>query len=226
MAKRRYGQYCALARALDTVGERWTLLIVRELLFGPRRYTDLLDALPGIGTNLLADRLKELEQHGVVRRTKLLPPAPAAVYELTEYGRELEPAVVALTRWGSRELSKPRRGEHFRPAWLGLAMLAAFQPRAAAGVNETYEFRIGNDVLHACVEDGELEVRQGSSHDPDLTFICEERTLRKILSGQLTLTDAVAREEARMAGSHSALVRCAEVFGLTERSLEPATATS
>jgi DNA-binding HxlR family transcriptional regulator/putative sterol carrier protein len=226
MAKRRYGQYCALARALDAVGERWTLLVVRELLLGPRRYTDLLDSLPGIGTNLLADRLKELEQQGVVQRTKLPPPAPAAVYELTEYGRELEPAVVALTRWGSRELRKPRRGEHFRPAWLGLAMLAAFQPDAATGVTEKYEFRIGEEVLHACVGDGELEVRQGPSDDPDLTFICDERTLRKILSGRMTLTGAVAHDEARIAGARAALVRCAEVFGLTERSHEPSAAAS
>ena len=226
MAKRSYGQYCALARALDTVGERWTLLVVRELMLGPKRYTDLLDALPGIGTNLLADRLKELEQQGVVARTKLPPPAPAAVYELTEYGRELEPAVVALTRWGSRELSRPRRGEQFRPAWLGLAMRAAFRPEAATGFNEDYEFQIGSEVLHACVKDGQLEVHRGPAQDPDLTFICDARTLRKILSGQLTLTDAVADDEARMAGARSALARCAEVFGLTERSPEPATAAA
>jgi DNA-binding HxlR family transcriptional regulator/putative sterol carrier protein len=224
MAKRRYGQYCALARALDIVGERWTLLVVRELLLGPKRYTDLLNALPGVGTNLLADRVKELEQQGVVKRTKLPPPAPAAVYELTEYGTELELAVVALTRWGSKELSRPRRGEHFRPAWLGLAMLAAFRPEAAAGVSETYEFRIGDEVLHARVEDGTLEARQGPSHDPDLTFITDAKTLRKILSGRLALTDAVAQDEAQIAGAHSALLRCAEVFGLTERPAEPAAA--
>jgi DNA-binding HxlR family transcriptional regulator len=224
MAKRRYGQFCALARALDTVGERWTLLVVRELLLGPKRYTDLIDALPGIGTNLLADRLKELEQRGVVKRTKLPPPAPAAVYELTEYGRDLEPAVVALTRWGSRELSSPRRGEHFRPAWLGIAMMAAFRPEAAAGVSETYEFRIGDEVLHARVEDGTLEVRQGPANEPDVTFISDAGTLRKILSARLTLTDAVAHDEAQIAGARAALARCEEVFGLTNRSREPAAA--
>jgi DNA-binding HxlR family transcriptional regulator len=221
MAKRQYGQYCALARALDLIGERWTLLIVRELLLGPKRYTDLLDALPGVGTNLLADRLKELERHGVIERTKLPPPAPATVYELTEYGVELEPAVVALTRWGSRQLSKPKRGEHFRPAWLGIAMLAAFRPEAAADVSETYELRIGGDVIHARVEDGALEVRQGPSHQPDVTFITDSRTVPKLLSGRLSLTDAVAQGEARMTGARSALVRCAEVFGLTGRSPEP-----
>jgi DNA-binding HxlR family transcriptional regulator len=224
MAKRRYGQFCALARTLDTVGERWTLLVVRELMLGPKRYTDLLDALPGIGTNLLADRLKELEQHGVVTRTKLHPPAPAAVYELTERGRELKPALIALTRWGSKELERPRRSEHFRPAWLGLAMLAAFRSESAAGISETYEFRIGDEVLHACVEDGALEVRQGPSDNPDLAFTTDTRTLRQILSGRLTLMDAVAHDDAQITGLHSALVRCAGVFGLTERSREPAAA--
>src|SRR5918996_4677686 len=104
MGKRRYDQYCALARALDVVGERWTLLLVRELLLGPRRYTDLLGGLPGIGTNLLADRLRYLEQVGLVRRRVLPPPAGSTVYELTELGRELEPTVFALGRWGAHFL--------------------------------------------------------------------------------------------------------------------------
>src|SRR5712691_3728539 len=98
--RRSYNQYCALARALDVVGERWTLLLVRELLLGPRRYKDLLDGLPGIGTNLLADRLKHLEDAGMIRRVVLPPPAGSAVYELTELGRRLEPAVFELGRWG------------------------------------------------------------------------------------------------------------------------------
>jgi DNA-binding HxlR family transcriptional regulator/putative sterol carrier protein len=224
MGKRRYGQYCALARALDTVGERWTLLIVRELMLGPRRYTDLLDALPGIGTNLLADRLKELEQRGVVQRSRLPRPAAAAVYELTAHGRGLEPAVIELTRWGSNELRRPRRSEHFRPAWLGIAMRAAFRPEVAAGVSETYAFRIGDEMLHAHVENGTLQVRQGPSDEADVTFTSDARTLREVLSGNLSLTDAVAQEKARLAGDPSALARCDELFGLSERSLESAAA--
>jgi len=217
MAKRRYDQYCALARALDAVGERWTLLIVRELMLGPRRYTDLLDALPGIGTNLLADRLKELERSGVVERNRLPRPASAAVYELTEHGRKLEPAVIELTRWGSSELRRPRRGEHFRPAWLGLAMRAAFRAEVAAGVRDTYAFRIGDEMLHARVEDGKVEVGQGLPDEPDVTFTSDARTLREVLSGQLTLVDAVAHDKAELAGNPSALARCDEVFGLNER---------
>jgi DNA-binding HxlR family transcriptional regulator len=213
MAKRRYDQFCALARALDTVGERWTLLIVRELLLGPQRYTDLLNALPGIGTNLLADRLRELEQNGVVGRTTLPPPAPATVYELTATGQELEPAVIALTRWGSRDLQRPRRGEHFRPAWLGLAMLAAFRPEAAIDISEVYEFRIDDEMLHARIDEGTIEVRRGAAAAPDLVFITDTRTLRKILSAQSTLTDAVAAGKARTEGDPSALRRCASLFG-------------
>ena len=212
MAKRRYGQFCALARALDKVGERWSLLIVRELLLGPQRYTDLLNALPGVGTNLLADRLKELERNGVVKRGSLPPPGSTAVYELTAHGLELEAAVIALTRWGSRDL-RPRRGEHFRPAWFGLAMRAAFRPEAAIGISEVYEFRIDEVVLHARIDDGELEVRQGGADEPDLIFTSDTRTLRKVLSAQLTLADAVSSDKARIEGDMSALGRCASLFG-------------
>src|SRR5918994_1233190 len=137
MGKRRYDQYCALARALDVVGERWTLLLVRELLLGPKRYTDLLEGLPGIGTNLLAARLKELERNGVVERVRLAPPAASTVYELTEYGRRLEPAVIALTQWGGRRLGRPKQGEHFRPEWLATAMQASYRPAPAAVIART-----------------------------------------------------------------------------------------
>jgi DNA-binding HxlR family transcriptional regulator/putative sterol carrier protein len=217
MAKRTYDQYCALARALDVVGERWTLLVVRELILGPRRYTDLLDALPGIGTNLLAARLRELERQGVIERRRLPAPAGSAVYDLTARGRQLEPAVIALTRWGSGRLGRPRRGEHFQPAWLVIAMQAAFQPRAAAGVNETYEFRIDDEVLHVRVEDGSVEARQGPAHEPEVTFISDSRTMRGVMSGGLTLVDAVAQGRAEIDGDPSALTRCAEVFGPTDR---------
>ena len=118
MSKRRYNQYCAVARALDIVGERWTLLIVRELLSGPKRFKDLLVGLPGIGTNLLTARLKDLEGYGVVRRTILPPPAGSKVYELTELGRSLEPVIAALGQWGLEFLDNPPNQEDdLRPAW-------------------------------------------------------------------------------------------------------------
>jgi DNA-binding HxlR family transcriptional regulator len=215
MGKRRYDQFCALARALDVLGERWTLLVVRELLLGPRRYTDLLAALPGIGTNLLAARLRALEKEGVVARRALPPPAPATVYELTESGRELEPAVIELVRWGGKRLGRPEPGEHFRPAWLGIVMQAAFRPEAAAGLRETYEFRIDDEVLHVQVDDGAARVRQGPAAEPELSVNTSAPVFARVISGELTLLDAVEQGVASVAGDRAALERCVEVFGPT-----------
>src|SRR5881398_167543 len=115
MADRRsYRQSCGIARALDLVGERWALLVVRELVLGPKRFTDLRHGLPGIGTNILAGRLRELERAGVIRRRTLPPPAASAVYELTEYGRDLEPVMLALGRWGARTLGERRPEQSMR----------------------------------------------------------------------------------------------------------------
>jgi DNA-binding HxlR family transcriptional regulator len=123
--KRSYGQYCTVARALDVVGERWTLLLVRELSTGPKRFKDLLGGLPGIGTNLLTNRLKTLEGEGIVRRATLPPPAGSNVYELTELGRSLEPVIVALSRWGARLLDAPREDDEMRAGWAAVAMRSA-----------------------------------------------------------------------------------------------------
>ncbi len=214
MAKRRYEQYCALARALDVLGERWTLLVIRELLLGPKRYSDLLDALPGIGTNLLAARLKELEENGIVKRRRLPPPAASSVYELTADGRELEAAVIALTRWGSSRLGRPKPGEHFRPAWLAIAMQAAFRPEAAKGVSESYEFRVDDEVLHVRVEQGTARVSQEPAHEPDLTFTTDSRGFVALMSGQMMPMEAVRRGKAKIEGDPGALTRCLEIFGL------------
>ena len=122
MVKRSYNQYCPVANALDLVGERWTLLIVRELLVGPKRFTDLLKNLPGIGTNLLAARLKELEENKIMERITLPPPAASQVYILTELGRGLEPAITELWMWGSKTQEARREQDQFRPGWMVFAM--------------------------------------------------------------------------------------------------------
>src|SRR5215213_596424 len=140
--KRSYGQYCTVARALDVVGERWTLLLVRELSTGPKRFKDLLEGLPGIGTNLLARRLKTLEGKGIVRRATLPPPAGSNVYELTGLGRSLEPVIVALSRWGTRLLDAPREEDDLRAGWAVVALRSALRPGAAVGRSVTYEFRV------------------------------------------------------------------------------------
>jgi DNA-binding HxlR family transcriptional regulator len=157
---KRYDQYCPMAHALDLVGERWSMLIVRELMRGPKRYTDLVDGLGGIGTNVLAARLRDLESHGIVTRATLPPPAASRVYQLTEYGRGLRPAMRELALWGARSLGPPSGGPPLFAGWLCNAMDTVLAPLAPPG---RFEFRIGDEV--ASLVDG--EVLHGSIPDPD-----------------------------------------------------------
>src|SRR3982074_612318 len=153
---RRYGQYRGLARALELVGERWALLIVRDLLVGPRRFTDLRHGLPRIPTNVLSGRLKELEQSGVVRRRVLPRPPGAVVSELPEYGSRLEDVVLRLGLWGAQSLGQPRPGEIMTADSMVLALRSTFVPEAANGLQVSYEFHLGEIVIHARVEDGTI----------------------------------------------------------------------
>ncbi len=202
-----------MARALDVIGERWTLLIVRELLTGPKRFKDLLERLPGIGTNLLAGRLRDLEGEGVLRRTTLPPPAGSAVYELTERGRELEPVLMGLARWGLDLLGEPRPGEVFRPVWAVQAMKAAFRPEAARWVRETYEFRVGEDVFHVRVDDGVSEPEYGPAWEPDIVVATDPDTFLSLVSGRIELADAVEAGKLDIEGDTEALARVGEIFG-------------
>ena len=127
--KRSYQQYCSLARALDIIGERWTLLIVRDLLGGPRRYKDLQESLDGIGSNLLAARLKDLESAGLVENIKQPPPSSVKSYQLTARGRTLEPTVASLAHWGLDLLAAPRQNDHWQPQWNHVALKARFNPQ-------------------------------------------------------------------------------------------------
>jgi DNA-binding HxlR family transcriptional regulator len=158
---KRYDVYCPLAHALGMVGERWSLLIALELMRGPKRYTDLVEGLPGIGTNILAARLRDLEAAGVVKRRILPPPAPAKVYELTEYGRGLKPVIRELALWGARSLGPPGEDLELFPGWLVNALDAVLAPIAPSG---RFEFRVGDEV--ASLVDG--EARAGSIEDPDV----------------------------------------------------------
>ena len=158
---KRYDQYCPMAHALDLVGERWSLLVVRELMHGAKRYTDLVDALPGIGTNMLASRLRDLEANGIVTRRTLPPPAASRVYELTEYGRDLRPAMRELALWGARSLGPPTEDAGLFTGWLGNAMDIALAHRAPRG---RFEFHVGDEV--SSMIDG--EVRPGPIDDADV----------------------------------------------------------
>jgi DNA-binding HxlR family transcriptional regulator len=212
LPKRSYAQYCALARALDLVGERWTLLVLRELLLGPKRYTDLLDGLPGIGTALLASRLRDLETEGVVRRRKLRPPAGSTVYELTEWGCELEPALIGLARWGGARLGAPGTGEAFRARWLMLAMQTRFDPEAARDVHETYEFRLGEDWFHVRVDDGSVSVHDGVSGGASLIIRGEPRTFLEAVMDPEAAGRSVAEGALEIEGDPEALARCRAIF--------------
>ena len=160
MAK-RYEQYCPMAHALDLVGDRWALLVIRELMHGPQRYTDLVGSLHGIGTNILATRLRDLEAHGIVARRTLPPPAASKVYELSDYGRELRPAMRELALWGARSLGPPTvEGELFE-GWLANAMDIVMAPLAPNG---RFEFRAGSEVASLV----DREVRDGPIDEPDV----------------------------------------------------------
>jgi DNA-binding HxlR family transcriptional regulator len=162
MAK-HYEQYCPVAHALERVGERWSLLIVRELLKGPKRYTDLADALPRIGTNVLAARLKDLEAAGILTKRRLPPPTPAQVYELTAYGVALKPVVRELARWGLQSLPAPGEDDELVPGWLPDALDTFFAPVAPEG---SFEFRVGNEV--GSLVDGQAV--SGPAEDPDVVL--------------------------------------------------------
>ena len=210
--KRSYSQFCPLARSLDILGERWTLLIVRNLLVGPQRYKDLLDGLPGIGTNLLAARLKELEKEGIIQRRILPPPAGSTVYELTELGWGLEEPVVALGRWGMwtlrREASKPE----FRPLWAAAGLRIIYHPDKAAGLHETYEVRIDAEVFHLRVDDGRLEAERGPARQPDLVMSCDSETWLAMGSLSVTPADAVSAGRLKIEGSPTAVANFTRIF--------------
>ena len=213
MSKRSYNQYCAVARAMDIVGERWTLLIVRELLPGPKRFKDLLEGLPGIGTNLLTARLRDLEGFGVVHRTTLPPPAASKVYELTELGSSLESVVMSLARWGLEFLGASREEEDRQPAWAMVALRSVLKPEATGEVRESYEFRVDDEVFHVWIEDSETEVRQGSAADPDLVVRSDTQTLLAVAAGRTELGEAVTSGAIGVEGDRDTRERCMKMLG-------------
>lgn len=205
-----YGQFCGVARALEMVGERWALLIVRDLLVGPRRYTDLKTGLPRIPTNVLATRLKELEAAGVVVRRVLPRPAGSVVYELTEYGQELEGIVLALGRWGAQRLGAFGEGEIATADSLIMALRSTFDPSVAAGRNVTYELRFGDVVITAQIENGELATDAGSTGKADLV-IQAFGPLNPLLAGEVTAAEVVAQGNVQLSamGNRSAAKKLA-----------------
>jgi DNA-binding HxlR family transcriptional regulator len=211
--QRTYNQYCATARTLDIVGERWTLLLVRELLTGPKRFGDLQRNLRGLGTGLLSARLKQLERAGLARKVTLPPPARTPAYALTEAGAELEPVVLALATWGMKwALGDPRPDETFHPGWAVLGLRACFDPEAAAGVRAVYEFRIGDEVFHADIGDGTVETRHGPAQRPDAIVEFTIEAFRDLTGGRQTLGEAIEDGIVATSGDRDALDRLGALF--------------
>jgi DNA-binding HxlR family transcriptional regulator/putative sterol carrier protein len=182
-----YRQYCPVAHALDQVGDRWELLIVRELMLGQRRYTDLAEALPGIGSNILTSRLRDLESSGIVRKTKLPPPWAVTVYELTEHGRALDGVLRALAQWGAHTLGAPAPED----CWSMYAVHARFRPEQA--VDGVYEIRFTDgETFSLQVRDGELVAMKLSAENPTLVVEAEPEALHAVIEGLLDPRAAVA----------------------------------
>ena len=211
--RRSYGDRCGISRALDVVGERWALLVVRELLLGPKRFSDLRAGLPHLSPDVLAQRLRELEQAGVVRRRKLAPPAAARVYELTDRGQELEPVVLALGRWGS-SVPFPERGDAFGADSAMLALKTLFDPRQAGDLDAEYELRLGEQAFRARVRAGEFELARGPAEAPVAILETEPATLAAVLWHGLDLSAAVRGGELRLDGSRPAVRRFLRLFPL------------
>jgi DNA-binding HxlR family transcriptional regulator/putative sterol carrier protein len=208
----RYQQYCALARALDVAGDRWTLLIVRELVPGPRRFTDLLEGLPGVSRNLLTDRLRNLERDDIVARKKLPAPAARLAYELTADGRDLAEATVPLIGWGARRLGDRQPDESFRPRWSAVAMAGLADREAAKGVNETYQYLVGDSAFYFTVDDGSIEPHDGLAHEPAVLVTTDEETYADLASGKITASSAASAGALTVSGDEQAAKRLRKIF--------------
>jgi DNA-binding HxlR family transcriptional regulator len=190
---RSYGQYCSIAKALDVIGDRWTLLIVRELLLrGACRYTDLKNGLPGIATNLLADRIRELEATGVICREEAPPPVATTLVHLTETGTELGPVLKALGWWGIRYMTGPTGSDEFRSQWFGYPVEFFLRDRDPEAAPASIELRTGADPAVVEVSGGAVRLRVGSAATPDLILAGRPQLIAALFTGQLTAAEVAA----------------------------------
>jgi DNA-binding HxlR family transcriptional regulator/putative sterol carrier protein len=213
---RTYGDGCAIARALDLVGERWALLVVRELLLGPKRHTDLRRGLPNASPNVLSERLRELERVGIVRRRKLPPPAGSRVYELTDWGLELEQIVVSLGRWVARSPTPPSDAPIASSDSIILALRALFDSGAAHGLRARYELRLGEDHFRIGVADDQIEVARGDADQVDATIDTDPDTINAVLWGGQSLADAQRSGKLTLDGDKAAVERFVRLFPMPQ----------
>jgi DNA-binding HxlR family transcriptional regulator len=197
---RSYGDQCGVARSLDVIGERWALLIVRELLLGPKRFNDLLAGLAGASPNVISQRLRELTGSGVIRQRDLGPPARVRVYELTDWGRELEPVVLHLGQWGTR--APLPEGARWGLDSLLLALQATADP---AVVNGRYELRVGADVITVDGASGSVRVRRGTADRPDAALTTGADTLHAVALGKRSIAETIESGDLRLDGDSQAI---------------------
>ena len=212
---RTYGDLCGIARALDVIGERWALLVVRDLILGPKRFTDLRTGLPHIGPDMLSQRLRELEAAGILRRRTLAPPAGSRVYELTDRGKALEPVLLELGRWGSAAPVPP--GDPL----LGvdstmIALRTLFDPDLAEDLEATYELRLGDQVFRARVAEGEFVLERGEAPDADATITSDPMTLGGVVWERVGLAEAERAGAMIVEGDRRAAERFLKLFPLPE----------
>ncbi len=209
MSEHSYNQYCPIAHALDLVGDRWALLIVRDLILGPKRFTDLKGGLPGLGTNILATRLKSLERSGVVARRALPFPAAATVYELTAYGRELGATLGALARWGGATMGPPQPGQGVSLDSVLLTVTALFRARTQASADAAYAVYFDEPSLRVTVgvrvEDGAVRMDRVAPERPDVSLWTDIATVVNVVGGRLSLREAIDRGAVRIEGDPAAV---------------------
>jgi DNA-binding HxlR family transcriptional regulator len=212
---RTYGDACGIARALDILGERWALMTVRELLLGPKRFTDLRDGLPHASPNILSMRLRDLEEHGLVRKRKLPPPAASQVYELTQRGLDIAPVLDALGTWGSRlPLPGPEATMSFDAHILSFRTL--FQPSLADGFEARIALHFGDRPFRATVSGGAFEIVAGELDDPDAVITSDHGTALAVAHGRMSLADAEAAGTLQITGDRETAVRFLSLFPLPE----------
>jgi DNA-binding HxlR family transcriptional regulator len=212
LVARGYGQFCGLARALDLVGGRWALLVVRDLLTGPKRFSELQEGLHGIPTNVLTSRLRELEEAGIVERRVQAHPGGGVAYALTAYGLELEEPVLRLGFWGAKTMGEPCDGDFISVESLALALRGAFRPERARGPQRMFELRIDGRPLRLAVKGGRVSVPAESPKEPDVVLETGPGVLSELLSGALPVDDAIASGQLRVDGERAEATRFVEMF--------------
>lgn len=211
MATRAYGQYCGFSRALELVGERWAMLILRDLFVEPKRFSDLQRGLPGIPSNILTARLKELEENGLVRRRAQPRPGGGVSYELTEMGRELEPAVIELGRWGAKRLGEVRPDEVVTEDSMVMALRTTFRREAAGKAKARIELRLGEIVVHAIVRSGSVTAGKGPVENPDL-IIEAGPGIRAVMAQEISPEQALKSKVVRIKGDRDLFLLFARIF--------------